>query len=135
MQIADFYPPDAFGCLVLEMGILHYHRDVVSFFKSLRGVCVHRGTLVLNEFHHVQRKLYWPDGPADYFSSKLVEAVVPNPIPNGPSLGICQYRFWTMAEIVTGCIQAGFDVKQLEEHADTSASTLPGSFTLVAQAC
>ena len=76
----------------------------------MRKLAVRGGTLVLNEFHPLQRKLFWTQGPRDYFQTKLTEADVPNPDAAGASLGKCLYRFWTMGEIVTAVIKAGFIV-------------------------
>jgi 2-polyprenyl-3-methyl-5-hydroxy-6-metoxy-1,4-benzoquinol methylase len=123
-----------FDLLVLELGVLHYHQDIEAFFAVMRRLAKDGGTLVLNEFHPVHRKLFWPQGPHDYFSAGLIEADVPNPDETGESLGRCLYRFWTMAEIVTATIAAGFRIERLEEHGDRLDPTIPGSFTLVARA-
>ncbi|MDB5535939.1 MAG: SAM-dependent methyltransferase protein, partial [Devosia sp.] len=99
-----------------------------------RMLTADRGYLVLNEFHPVQRKLFWPEGPKDYFCTDLVEADVPNPDATGPSLGRCRYRFWTLGEIVTSVIKAGFTITRLDEHPDWADPTIPGSFTVLASA-
>lgn len=123
-----------FDTIVLELGILHYHQDLDRFFSVMRTLVVNGGHLVLNEFHPVQRKLFWPDGPKDYFNLDLVEADVPNPNPTGGSLGRCQYRFWTLGEIVTSVIKSGFTITKLDEHPDWANPALPGSFTILASA-
>jgi len=124
--------PHKFDWLVLEFGILHYHQNLTGFFEVMRGLAGEGGKLILNEFHPVQRKLIWRDGPKDYFDENLIEADVPNPVEDGPSLGTCRYRFWTMGDIVTAVIQAGFAIESLDEHPDASDRSIPGSFTLVA---
>jgi len=98
----------------------------------MRKLAVRGGTLVLNEFHPLQRKLFWTQGPRDYFQTKLTEADVPNPDAAGASLGKCLYRFWTMGEIVTAVIKAGFIVDRLDEHPDWTDSANLGSVTLLA---
>ncbi|OBZ92740.1 hypothetical protein ADU59_25550 [Pararhizobium polonicum] len=123
-----------FDVLVLELGILHYHQDLDRFFATMRKLATDRGMLLLNEFHPVQRKLFWADGPHDYFQTDLIEADVPNPDIAGASLGRCLYRFWTMGDVLTAIIKAGFTITRLEEHPDWTDSTIPGSFTLVAHA-
>ncbi|WP_235867278.1 class I SAM-dependent methyltransferase [Roseibium marinum] len=123
-----------FDVLVLELGILHYHQDIAGFFAVMRKLLRPGGNLFLNEFHPVQRKLFWTEGPHDYFQSDLVEADVPNPDATGASLGRCLYRFWTMGDILTAIITAGFTIVRLDEHPDPRNSTIPGSFTLVALA-
>lgn len=124
--------PHKFDSLVLELGILHYHEDLEQFFTVMRGLVKDGGVLFLNEFHPVQRKLFWTNGPQDYFSDTLIEADVPNPDVDGESLGKCQYRFWTMGEVLTAVIKSGFTIVRLDEHPDWSNSAIPGTFTLFA---
>ncbi len=126
--------PHKFDSLVLELGILHYHEDIELFFTAMRGLVQDGGVLFLNEFHPVQRKLFWTGGLQDYFSDKLIEADVPNPDVEGASLGKCQYRFWTMGEVLTAVIKSGFTIVRLDEHPDGSNSAIPGTFTLLAEA-
>lgn len=132
MQAGDL--ARAFDLLVLELGVLHYHQDIERFFAVMRRLSASGGKLVLNEFHPAQRKLFWPQAPRDYFHAQLVEADVPNPDAAGDSLGRCLYRFWTLGEIVTAAIGAGFRITRLDEHPDRMDGTIPGTFTLVAEA-
>lgn len=122
-----------FDVLVLELGILHYHQNLNLFFEVMRELADDDCTLLLNEYHPVQRKLYWPEGPQHYFRTDLIEGAVPNPVKNGRRLGMCSYRFWTMGEIVTAAVKAGFTIERLDEHPDWLDPTIPGSFTLVAR--
>lgn len=122
-----------FDVLVLELGILHYHQDLNRFFQVMRELATDGGTLLLNEFHPIQRKLYWPEGPHHYFQTDLIEADVPNPAQDGESLGRCMYRFWTLGEIVTAAVNAGFRIARLDEHPDWKDPTIPGSFTMLAE--
>jgi hypothetical protein len=123
-----------FDVLVLELGILHYHQDLDGFFAVMHKLAANGCTLVLNEFHPVQRKLFWTEGPRDYFRTDLIEADVPSPEAGGASLGKCLYRFWTMGDVVTAVIEAGFVLVRLDEHPDWTDLTIPGSFTLIAHA-
>lgn len=134
MQAASLDLPYRFDALVLELGILHYHQDIDQFFLIMRHLVADDGVLILNEFHPLQRKLHWKDGPQDYFSADLVEADVPNPDTVGVSLGKCLYRFWTLGEIFTALISNGFQIVQFEEHPDWEDHKLPGTFTVLAQA-
>ena len=124
--------PHGFDALVLELGILHYHQDLDRFFAVMRKLTADDGILVLNEFHPVQRKLFWTEGPRNYFHNGLIEADVPNPDVAAASLGKCLYRFWTMGDILTAAIKAGFTIARLDEHPDWTDPTIPGSFTMVA---
>lgn len=132
MDAASLGLENRFDVLVLELGILHYHQNIDAFFAVMHQLAIAGGTLILNEFHPVQRKLFWAQGPHHYFQTDLVEADVPNHQPSEPSLGMCLYRFWTMGEILTGLIKAGFELEMLQEHADWTDEAIPGSFTLVA---
>lgn len=134
MEAAVLGQAHQFDVIVLELGILHYHQDLDGFFSVMRMLTANGGHLVLNEFHPVQRKLFSPEGPKNYFRDDLVEADVPNPDASGASLGRCHYRFWTLGEVVTSVIKAGFAVTRLDEHPDWTDSTIPGSFTLLASA-
>lgn len=134
MEADDRIKTRDFDVLVLELGILHYHQDIEGFFTVMRKLAGYGGTLFLNEFHPVQRKLFWTEGPRDYFQTDLVEADVPNPDVSGASLGRCLYRFWTMGDILTAVIKAGFTIVRLDEHPDRTDPTIPGSFTLLARA-
>lgn len=139
-EVADVMAAEALGrahqfdAIVLELGIVHYHQDLDEFFSVMRMLAADGGSLVLNEFHPLQRKLFWREGPKDYFHNGLVEADVPNPDATGASLGLCRYRFWTLGEIVTAVIRAGFTLARLDEYPDWTDPTLPGSFTLLASA-
>lgn len=133
MDAPQLHLPHKFDWLVLELGILHYHQNLLAFFDVMRRLARDGGKLILNEFHPVHRKLFWPDGPKDYFDGNLIVADVPNPLKDASSLGTCHYRFWTMGEIVTAIIQAGFAVQRLDEHPDPSNPSIPGSFTLIAR--
>jgi 2-polyprenyl-3-methyl-5-hydroxy-6-metoxy-1,4-benzoquinol methylase len=124
----------SFDLLVLELGILHYHQNIDQFFDVMRQLAANGGMLVLNEFHPVQRKLFWAAGPHDYFQTVLIEADVPNPDAAGTSLGKCLYRFWTMGEIVNAAVKAGFTIARLDEHPDWTDASIPGTFTMVAYA-
>lgn len=133
MAVETIVEAHQFDTVILELGILHYHQDLDRFFSVMRMLTADGGRLLLNEFHPVQRKLFWSEGPKNYFHSDLVEADVPNPGAAGTSLGRCLYRFWTLGEVVTSIIQAGFTIVKLDEHADWTDITIPGSFTVLAK--
>ncbi len=124
----------SFDILVLELGILHYHQNLDQFFAVMRKLAKDGGALLLNEFHPIQRKLFWADGPQNYFHNDLHIADVPSPDGFNKDLGTCTYRFWTLGEVISSAINAGFKIQKLEEHPDWKNPSIPGSFTLVAQA-
>lgn len=126
----------AFDCLAMELGILHYHQDLERFFSVMKSLGAPNARLLLNEFHPVQRKLFWQGRgvPKDYFATALVETDVPDPTGAERSLGTCLCRFWTLGEIVGAVLAAGFTLRRLEEHPDWDDPRIPGTFTLVATA-
>lgn len=139
-HVADIMEAGALGLapfdtVVLELGVLHYHQDLTAFFQVMAALCGPGATLLLNEFHPVERKLFhdFGDAPRDYFNAGLVTGEVPNPVADGASLGTCAYRFWTLAEVVTAVLAAGFRLTLLEEHPDWTNPTIPGTYTLLAQ--
>jgi len=121
-----------FDLLVMELGILHYHRDLLRFFTVMAGLAAEGGRLVLHDFHPVEGKLF--QGAAgeapDYFNDQLVIRDVPDPTGAGRSLGQCAIRRWTLGEIVTAAIDAGWRIEALEELPSWIDPRLPGSFTL-----
>jgi len=124
----------AFDALVMELGVVHYHQDIGGFFAVMRELAKPGARLVLNEFHPVQRKLFWEAADGDYFRTELIEADVPDPTGDGRRLGECAYRMWTLGEIVTAAVSAGFVLERLEEHPDWDEPRIPGTFTLAARA-
>jgi 2-polyprenyl-3-methyl-5-hydroxy-6-metoxy-1,4-benzoquinol methylase len=123
----------SFDAIVMELGILHYHQDLDRFFAVMASLAAPEALLLINEFHPVQRKLFWTLEPRDYFNAVPVESDVPNPTGDGRSLGTCMLRFWTLGEIVSAAIAAGFAVLRLDEHPDWTDPKIPGTFTLVAR--
>lgn len=133
LEAERYVSPKKFDILVLELGILHYHQDLDKFFTVLHQIAKDGATLLINEFHPIQRKLVWASGPKDYFSDTLIEADVPNPNDDGQKLGVCKYRFWALSEVVTATIRNGFELKLLDEHPDWDDPKLPGTFTLLSK--
>ena len=122
-----------FDWIAMELGILHYHQDLVGFFRVMAALTKPGGRLVLNEFHPVNRKLRQPGGLADYFNAGVIIGDVPNPTGDGARLGQCAFRAWTLGEIVTAAIDAGWVIEKLLEHPDwVDEPTWPGTFTLLA---
>lgn len=42
-------------------------------------------------------------------------------------------RFWTLGDIVTSAVQAGFVIEKLLEHPDGAEPAIPGTFSLIAR--
>lgn len=125
---------DRFDWLVMELGVVHYHRNLGAFFGVMAALAKPGGRFVLNEFHPVERKLRQRFGgaPRDYFTGDLIAAEAPAPAGAPPGAGTCAYRYWTLGEIVTAAIEGGWRIDRLEEHPDAADPAFPGSFTLLA---
>ncbi|HZC17120.1 MAG TPA: methyltransferase domain-containing protein [Caulobacteraceae bacterium] len=122
-----------FDALAMELGILHYHHDLGRFFAVMADLAKPGGRMVLNEFHPVERKLFTAPGVLhDYFSAEVVMGATPDPTSQGRDLGQCALRFWTLGEVVTTAIGAGFVIERLEELPSWTDPIIPGMFTLVA---
>jgi 2-polyprenyl-3-methyl-5-hydroxy-6-metoxy-1,4-benzoquinol methylase len=122
-----------FDALAMELGILHYHHDLGRFFAVMADLAKPGGRMVLNEFHPVERKLFTAPGVLhDYFSAEVVMGATPDPTGQGRDLGQCALRFWTLGEVVTTAIGAGFVIERLEELPSWTDPIIPGMFTLVA---
>jgi len=122
-----------FDQVVMELGILHYHQDLPAFFALCADMVRPGGRLVLNEFHPTQRKLFSPLGTGDYFAAALVEGPVPYPPGLERPAETCLYRFYTLAEILTAALGAGWGILRFEEHPDWDDARSPGTFTLLAE--
>jgi 2-polyprenyl-3-methyl-5-hydroxy-6-metoxy-1,4-benzoquinol methylase len=124
-----------FDAVAMELGVLHYHQDLDAFFAVCAAITARGGMLVLCDFHPVQRKLFSPFAadPRNYFDAALITGDVPNPAGEGGPLGQCVYRFWTLGEIVTAAVGAGFDLLRLDETPDWTNPAIPGAFTLAAR--
>jgi 2-polyprenyl-3-methyl-5-hydroxy-6-metoxy-1,4-benzoquinol methylase len=129
---ADRLGLEPFDAVVMELGILHYHQDLVRFFAVMGALTKPGSRMVLNDFHPVERKLLMPGAVGDYFHAELVVGAVPNPVAGGPKLGECIMRGWTLGEIVTASIEAGWRLDRLDELPSWNDPKLPGMFTLVA---
>ncbi|HWF75766.1 MAG TPA: methyltransferase domain-containing protein [Caulobacteraceae bacterium] len=137
-RLADAMAADALGLapfdwVAMELGILHYHRDLTGFFGVMARLAKPGGRLIVHEFHPVNRKLRQTGHPPDYFNAEIMIGDVPNPTGDGARLGQCAFRAWTLGEIVTAAVDAGWAIEKLLEHPDwVDEPTWPGTFTLLA---
>ena len=57
---------------------------------------------------------------------------MPDPTGQDRVLGECQYRFWTLGEVLGAVLAAGFRLTAFQEHPDWTDPKIPGAYTLVA---
>lgn len=124
----------SFELVVLELGVLHYHSDLLAFFKMTGELLPSGGALLVNEYHPAERKLRTmvDQTGGDYFFSQIVRVPVAFAAINGEA-ATCLCRYWTLAEIVTAIIAAGYNLKSLAEYPDWQNPALPGTFTAFAE--
>ncbi len=139
-RVADSLSADTLGLgrfdvVLMELGILHYHQDIARFFAVVRALLKSDGATLLHDFHPVQRKLFvgLGDHEPDYFYSGIVMDDVPSP-DGGPSPGKCAYRFWTLGEVLSAILAAGFEIRAFEELPSWDDPRLPGLYTVLARA-
>jgi 2-polyprenyl-3-methyl-5-hydroxy-6-metoxy-1,4-benzoquinol methylase len=136
-RLADVIEADRLGLapfdtLVMELGITHYHQDLDRFFAVMAALTRAGGRMVLEDFHPVERKLLGKGAVGDYFRTELVVGAVPDPTGAGRHLGQCVMRGWTLGEIVTAVVQAGFRLQRLVEQPSWTDPLIPGTFIVVA---
>ena len=118
-----------FDWLAMELGILHYHRDITAFFRVMAGLLAPGGRMILNDFHPA-RKLR--QAQVDYFDAGPFVGDVPNPTGSAETLGQCVLHFWNLGEVVTAAIDARFVIEKLLELPDWDDPKFPGMYTMLA---
>ncbi len=128
-----------FDVAFMEGGILHYFHDLDEFMKMMYKILKPGGKIICSDFHPFTKildtlKLERPT--MSYFSTEIVEGEMAHArfydeeerklIPK------CQYRRYTISEIINAIIQNGFCLKRFDEHPSWENKNLPGEFTAIA---
>jgi 2-polyprenyl-3-methyl-5-hydroxy-6-metoxy-1,4-benzoquinol methylase len=97
-----------FDTVFIEMGVLHYIYDIQKLFSIVNRLLSKGGRFVLREYHPVIWKLLKPqDGvyvaTGNYFDQSVV----------GEEMKL---RRWTLGEVITSIVSAGFTVNALYEE-------------------
>jgi len=128
-----------------EGGILHYFHDLHKFFTTINKILKKSGTLILCDFHPFTKI-----APAnfnlseshelsdiDYFDSSVQqEAVVSKqdfPENEQDAFPSVLVRRYTLSEIINAVIQAGFNIREFNEHPGWVNQKRPGEFTITAR--
>ncbi len=132
-----------FDYVFLEYGILHYFVDLSLLTQRIVQILKPGGRLILHEFHPIVKKCD-PDRDGDrfylrgdYFGSEVEEKPAPYKgefsaaeIADFP-LG--KITYWQLGEVVTAVCDCGLVMKSLSETPHAQHTTLPGTYTLVAE--
>jgi SAM-dependent methyltransferase len=137
---------------LITIGVINWMPDLQGFLKAVRTLLRTGGHLVIYETHPVL-EIFNPDSAnpflpeRSYFDKapvKIEEAITYD----GPSGGVGETGYWfvhTLGEIVTACVNNGFQIQRLEEHPhlnreedyaiyENQSAQLPLCYTLVVRA-
>jgi SAM-dependent methyltransferase len=151
-EINDFCDTDLkkydeyFDYAYAEGGILHFFHDLNKFFSVLYKILKPNGTLVLCDFHPFSRlassnKILTKTEEEetteiDYFDNSVQKADVAYkqyfPESEHDSFPDTLVRRYTLSDIINSVIQAGFNLREFNEHTGWVNKKRPGEFTIIA---
>lgn len=128
-----------FDVVFMEGGVLHYFHDLNEFMGIMHSLLKPGGKMICSDFHpytKISDVLNFGQPAGDYFYSEIFEGEMPHArffdeeirkqIPK------CQYRKYTVSEIINAAVYSGFAIQRFDEHPAWTNRELPGEFTLVA---
>ena len=131
----------AFDVVFMEGGVLHYFHDIDAFMALMRQLLRPGGRLICSDFHPFTKvcdSLGLQHRTMGYFDTSVVEGEMAHARfydeETRKRFPKCHYRRYNMSEIVNAVIGAGFILQRLDEHPAWDDPTLPGEFTILAQA-
>ena len=128
-----------------EGGILHYFHDLNKFFSVLLRILKPHGSLILCDFHPFTKIASANTEPiireetteADYFDNSVQYGDVAYkkffPKNEHDSFPDVVIRRYTLSDIINAVIQAGFNIREFNEHPGWVNKKRPGEFTIVAK--
>lgn len=142
----------SFDIIILEMGVLHYFKDLLPLFTKVKQLMEKNSVFILRDYHpFVSKVIQLVDGEmkinGDYFCDELVEVdvaystLLPKDIQADLEKNLI--RKWTLSEIINSLIQVGLTVKEMKEDKGIDwafpkgsptgiANTIPGAFCIKA---
>ena len=128
-----------FDVVVMEGGILHYFHDIGEFMKMMYELLKPGGKMICSDFHPFTKildTLILERPTMSYFSTEIYEVEMAHARfyddEIRKSFPKCQYRRYTISEILNSMINNGFCLRQFDEHPSWENASLPGEFTAVA---
>lgn len=128
-----------FDIVFMEGGVLHYFHDIGKFMDVCFSLLRPGGSMICSDFHPFQKiadilEFQQPEAP--YFSKDIIKGEMAHarfyPEEIRRQIPLCEYRKYTISEIINACIDSGFILKRFDEHPAWTDPTLPGEFTMVA---
>lgn len=127
-----------FDVVFMEGGILHYFHNINEFMKIMNKLLKNGGKLICSDFHpfvKIADILKFGQPTPGYFYSEVFEGEMAHArfydeeirkqIPK------CQYRKYTISEIINGIIDAGFVLERFDEFPAWEDEKLPGEFAAI----
>ena len=128
-----------FDVAFMEGGILHYFHNIDEFMKMMNDILKPGGKLICSDFHPFTKildTLNLERPTMSYFSTEIYEGEMAHARfyddEIRKSFPKCQYRRYTISEILNSMINNGFCLRQFDEHPSWENASLPGEFTDVA---
>lgn len=128
-----------FDVVFMEGGILHYFHDIRQFMDVMFSFLRPGGRMIASDFHPFQKVfdiLDFEQPTADYFSTEIIRGEMAHaryyPEEIRKQFPLCEYRKYTMSEIINAVIGSGFLLKRFDEHPAWTDPRFPGEFTILA---
>ena len=131
---------ESFDVVFMEGGILHYFQDINAFMKIMNNLLKPEGKMICSDFHpfsKISDILGLQQPTMSYFATEIFEGEMAHArfyneeirkqIPK------CQYRKYTISEIINSIIENGFSLERFDEHPSWENDKLPGEFTAIAK--
>ena len=131
---------ESFDVVFMEGGILHYFHDSNAFMKIMNNLLKPEGKMICSDFHpfsKISDILGLQQPTMSYFATEIFEGEMAHArfyneeirkqIPK------CQYRKYTISEIINSIIENGFSLERFDEHPSWENDMLPGEFTAIAK--
>lgn len=129
-----------FDIVFMEGGILHYFHDINQFMKGMEKFLKTGGKMICSDFHPFQKIsdiLQFEQPAMSYFSTDIFEGEMAHAEfyteEVRSKFPLCNYRKYTMSEIINAVIDNNFTLLHVEEHPAWTNENLPGEFTILAK--
>ncbi|MEK5389521.1 class I SAM-dependent methyltransferase [Margalitia sp. FSL K6-0131] len=135
-----------FDYILLELGVLHYFVDLEPLFALIFNALKPGGVFILRDYHPFASKVVDMGENGNYFDETVIEGDVAYSSLLSErerfSLEKVLVRRWTLGEVVTSVVQAGLEIKKLEEEKGVRwafsdgapagiENRVPGLFTMI----
>ncbi len=139
LEIDLFQYGQSFDAVFMEGGILHYFHDIDEFMKMMHSLLRPGGKMICSDFHpftKIMDTLNLERPTMSYFSTEIYEGEMAHARfydeETRKRFPKCQYRRYTVSEIINSILRNGFYLKQFDEHPSWENDKLPGEFTAIA---